>query len=63
MSSEHEWSLQNVIEQATKELGEDELDSDLVMKIFQILRKHQFRTNRDRPRELIARLINDYFEE
>jgi hypothetical protein len=63
MSSEHEWSLQNVIEQATKELGGDELDSDLVTKIFQILRKHQFRTNRDRPRELIVRLINEYFEE
>ena len=39
MSSKHDWSLQNVIEQATKELGEDELDSDLVMKIFQMENK------------------------
>ena len=60
MSKKDEWSLLTVVEKTAKEMANPDLPPELVKKIFKILQKYQYRTNRERPREMISRLIDDY---
>jgi len=60
MSKDTEWNLLAVIEGSVKELDDGNLPPELVKKIYKILQKYQYRTNRDRPRDLIARLIESH---
>ncbi|MDC0528123.1 hypothetical protein OAO11_03390 [Candidatus Poseidoniaceae archaeon] len=60
MSKDSEWNLLAVIEESVKELDDPNLPPELVKKIYKILQKYQYRTNRDRPRDLIARLIESH---
>jgi len=43
-----------------KQLIINKEESECVKEIFKILSKYQYRTNRERPREMIARLIDSY---
>ena len=60
MPKDTEWNLLAVIEESVKELDDVNLPPKLVKDIYKILQKYQYRTNRDRPRDLIARLIESY---
>ena len=60
MSKDTEWNLLTVIEESIKELDDPNLPPELVKKIYKILQKYQYRTNRERPRDLIARLIESH---
>lgn len=60
MPKDTEWNLLAVIEESLKELDDVNLPPKLVKDIYKILQKYQYRTNRDRPRDLIARLIESY---
>jgi hypothetical protein len=60
MPKDTEWNLLAVIEESVKELDDVNLPPKLIKDIYKILQKYQYRTNRDRPRDLIARLIESY---
>tara|TARA_B110000914_G_C15346770_1_gene391893 strand:+ start:274 stop:471 length:198 start_codon:yes stop_codon:yes gene_type:complete len=60
MSKKDEWSLLTVVEKTAKEMANPDLPPKLVKEIFKILQNYQYRTNRDRPREMISRLIDSY---
>ena len=60
MSKEDEWNLFTVVEKTAKKTAHPDLPPELVKKIFKILSKYQYRTNREHPREMIARLIDSY---
>jgi hypothetical protein len=60
ISKEEEWNLYTVVEKTAKKMSHPDLPPELVKEIFKILSKYQYRTNRERPREMIARLIDSY---
>lgn len=60
MTSDDEWNIKKLLLEKTS--GKDlpmGVTVELVESVYQILQQHQYRINRDRPRELLIRLIED----
>ena len=51
MSEEADWNLLAVLKKTLEEMSEDEIPPKLVTEIYNILQKHQYKTNRERARE------------
>lgn len=63
MNEEADWNLLAVVKKTLEEMGEDEIPTKLVTEIYKILQKYQYKTNRERSRDLIARAIDKYITE
>ena len=63
MNEEADWNLLAVVKKTLEEMGEGEIPTKLVTEIYKILQKYQYKTNRERTRDLIARAIDKYITE
>lgn len=63
MTEEADWNLLAVVKKTLEEIGEDEIPPKLVTEIYNILQKHQYKTNRERARDLISRAVDKYITE
>ena len=63
MSEEADWNLLAVVKKTLEEMSEDEIPPKLVTEIYNILQKHQYKTNRERARDLISRAVDKYITE
>ena len=63
MSEEADWNLLAVVKKTLEEMSEDEIPPKLVTEIYKILQKHQYKSNRERARDLISRAVDKYITE
>jgi len=59
----HKGILQTILEEAKSSPPPNSLPSTIIQDIYGVLQKHQYRLNRDRAREEIQRLIENYWRE
>jgi len=61
MAKKDDWNMLSVIKKAAKKSPPpDDVSPEIIEEIFKILQQHQYRTNRERPRNEIKRLIELY---
>ena len=60
MASDDQWNIKKLLLEKTsgKDLPEG-VTVELVESVYRILQRHQYRINRDRPRDELIRLINN----
>ena len=59
MASDDQWNIKKLLLEKTKSKDLPEcVTVELVESVYRILQRHQYRINRDRPRDELVRLID-----